>query len=83
MPPTVTALTLDQLLALPMTFGIETAGQAWGIGRTKSRELHRAEQFPVPVKRLGARLVCTKADLFASLGLNLDGSPSGANSPAP
>lgn len=66
---TVKRLTEDELLALPVTVDIETAGRGWGIGRTKSHELARSGDFPCQVLRLGRRRVVTKAALLAALGV--------------
>ena len=63
-------MTREELLALPVTFGLVTAARAFGIGRTKAHELARAEQFPVRVLRLGNRYCVTRADLFAVLGVS-------------
>lgn len=68
-------MSLKELLALPVTFDLVTAGRAFGLGRTKSHELARADDFPCPVRRIGKRYVVTKPDLFRELGLSLDGAP--------
>lgn len=68
-------MSMTELLDLPVAFGIETAGRALGLGRTKSHELARAGEFPCKVLRIGKRYRVTKTDLFRELGLNLDGTP--------
>jgi hypothetical protein len=68
-------MSTTELHELPVAFDLETAGRAFGLGRTKSHELARAGDFPCPVRRLGRRYRVTKADLFRELGLNLDGTP--------
>lgn len=68
-------MSLDQLLALPVVMDLETAGCAWGIGRTSSYQLARADEFPCPVHRLGRYYRVRKADLMAALGLGMDGKP--------
>lgn len=73
--PAPAKMTIDEMLELPASFPIETAGKAWGMGRHKAVALANAEQFPCPVIKLGNRYVCTKVDLFRSLKLNLDGTP--------
>lgn len=75
MPRSSIGMSTEELLALPVSFDLETAGRAFGLGRTKSHELARAGEFPCPVRRLGRRYRVTKADLFRELGLNLDGTP--------
>lgn len=46
-------LSPAELRALPASVDIVTAGRALGIGRTKSYELARQGQFPVPVLPVG------------------------------
>jgi hypothetical protein len=65
-------MSMAELLALDATFDLETAGRAWGYGRTKSHELVRAGEFPCKVQRLGRRYVITKAALFEGLGIPLE-----------
>jgi hypothetical protein len=65
-------MTMEELLALPATFDLETAGRAWGFGRTKSHELARTDEFPCTVLRKGKQYVILKADLFTALGIPLE-----------
>jgi hypothetical protein len=58
-----------ELLALPVTVDMETAGRAFGMGRTKAYEMARAGTFPCPVLPLGRRIVVTKAALLKALGV--------------
>ena len=74
-------MKLDELLGLPVTVDLVTAGRAHGIGRTLSHELVLRDEFPCTVRKLGNRYRVTKADLLASLGLQLDGTPVGQESP--
>lgn len=62
------ALSSDELRSLPVTFDVEVAGRAFGMGRTKTHEMVRAGTFPVRVLRLGRRYRVTRADLFRALG---------------
>jgi hypothetical protein len=83
---TARQMTMDELLALPATFGLEVAGRAWGYGRTKSHELARADEFPCKVMRKGKRYVVRKADLFTALGIPLEylfGAAAGSNHARP
>ena len=57
-----------EALALPVSVDLETAGRAFGFGRTKSHELARADEFPCPVKRFGNRYRVLRADLLTALG---------------
>ncbi len=58
--------------ALPVTVDLETAGRAFGFGRTKSHELARAGEFPCPVKRFGRSYRVLRLDLLAALGYGAD-----------
>lgn len=60
---------LDELLALPVVVDLETAGRAFGVGRTLSYQLARREEFPCPVLRLGRSYRVRKADLMHELGV--------------
>lgn len=62
-------LTRDELEALPAAVDLVTGGKAFGIGRTKSYQLARAGQFPVPVLRLGEVYRVRTADILAMLGI--------------
>ncbi|MER5647296.1 hypothetical protein [Streptosporangium sp. NPDC002524] len=70
-PRTGNAMTLEELLTLPVAVDLVTAGRAWGLGRTKAHELARAGEFPCPVQRLGNAYRVTRADLLRSLGIAL------------
>jgi len=72
-------MDLDELLALPVSVDLVTAGKAWGMGRTKAHELARSGRFPCPVLRVGTRYRITRADLLRSLGID----PADATGPAP
>jgi hypothetical protein len=71
-------MSTTELYELPVAFDLETAGRAFGLGRTKSHELARADDFPCPVLRLGKVYRVTKADLFRALGIEFDGTPAEA-----
>lgn len=62
-----TALTVDQLRALPAVVDVPTAGQAYGISERHAYELARRGEFPVPVRALGRLLRVRTADLLADL----------------
>jgi hypothetical protein len=64
----VKALSATELRALPTAVDIVTAGRAFGLGRTKSHQLARAGEFPVPVLRLGNSYRVTRAALLQALG---------------
>lgn len=71
----------DELLALPVTIDVPTAGRAWGFGREKSYALAAAGAFPCEVRTLGGRKVVLKAALLAALGIRwpvTEGAPADA-----
>ncbi|GAA1662268.1 DNA-binding protein [Nonomuraea sp. NPDC048892] len=64
------ALTTKELLALPATVDLPTAGKAFGIGRTKSHELARNGQFPCRVLRVGNTYRVGRADILRCLNID-------------
>jgi hypothetical protein len=68
-------MSMEELLALPVVVDLDTAGRAWGLGRTKSQELARAGEFPCTVFRLGRYYRVRKEELMRSLGFGMDGRP--------
>ncbi|WP_432976766.1 DNA-binding protein [Dactylosporangium sp. CA-233914] len=73
--------TIDAVRKLPATVDIETAGAVLGIGRSKSYELAKAEEFPVRVLRIGRRYLVPTNLLFKLLGVD-DDTDSGRQSAA-
>jgi hypothetical protein len=69
------ALTVEQIRDLPAVVDIETAGRAYGRGRTWSHQAARTDTFPVPVRRVGGRYVVRRVDLLADLGLDGQDKP--------
>ena len=63
-------MSLDELLSLPVSVDLTTAGRAFGIGRTKSFELVRQGRFPVKVISVGAKYRVTRSAIFEGLGLD-------------
>jgi hypothetical protein len=63
-------MTHDELLALPVTVDLTTAGRALGIGRTKAYELARTGTFPCRVLRIGHTYTVVVNDLWRLLGVN-------------
>lgn len=59
----------DELLALPVSIDLVTAGRALGIGRTKAHALARNGEFPVRVLRVGAKYRVVTTDLLTLLGV--------------
>ncbi|MER7477485.1 DNA-binding protein [Streptomyces sp. NPDC126510] len=61
--------TVGDLINLPPTTDVETAGRAFGFGRTKAYELVRAGQFPCKVIPAGRTYRVVTADLRRVLGV--------------
>jgi len=75
-------MTVEELLDLPVSVRIEEAGRAFGISRGLAYRMQREGRFPVPVLRIGRRLVVTRASLLNALGVTTPGS-SQAPTPDP
>jgi excisionase family DNA binding protein len=56
----------------PHTLTVEEAAERLGIGRTLAYELAKADRLPVPVLRLGRRLVVGRAALERELARKKD-----------
>jgi hypothetical protein len=65
----VIEMSMEELLALPVSMDIVTAGRAFGFGKNKSRELARTDEFPCAVKRFGGKYLVTRTALFGALGI--------------
>lgn len=63
-------MTTQELLALPVSVDIVTAGRAFGLGRTKSHELARSGEFPCRVMRIGERYRVPRTELLRALGIH-------------
>jgi hypothetical protein len=66
------ALTRDELLALPASIDIVTAGRAFGVGRTTAYALARSGEFPCQVIRAGRAYRVITADLLRVLHITPD-----------
>jgi hypothetical protein len=66
----VLALNIKELLALPVTVDLSTAGKAFGIGRTKAHELARNGNFPCEVLRVGNSYRVSRAVILSALGID-------------
>ena len=68
----------DELLALPVSVDLTTAGRAFGLGRTRAYELARAGQFPCRVIPVGRKFRVPRSALLEALGVTdstADSSP--------
>ncbi|MBO0512400.1 DNA-binding protein [Streptomyces beijiangensis] len=62
-------MTLQELLALPLTVSVETAARALGIGKSKAYELLRRDEFPVRTLKLGEVVKVPTGALWEVLGV--------------
>jgi hypothetical protein len=72
-------MSMPELLALPVSFGLPVAARALGIGRNKAYEMAAADGAltaegmpPCPVRRLRHEYRVTRPDLFRAIGLPPD-----------
>jgi hypothetical protein len=63
-------MSMDELLSLPVSVDLTTAGRAFGLGRTKAFELARQERFPVRVLRVGQKYRVPRSAIFEALGID-------------
>lgn len=70
------ALTQDELLALPVTVDVVTAGRAFGISRDGTYDLIRRGEFPVRMVKVGRSYRVPRAELFRVLGVDPEAQPS-------
>ncbi|MFI0906747.1 integrase [Streptomyces sioyaensis] len=66
-------MTHGELLALPVSFSLEVANRALGLGRTTGFALAKRGAYPVRVLRLGRQYRVTRYDLLRYLGLDPNG----------
>ena len=72
----VQPLTEAELLALPPTVDLTTAGRAFRMGRTKAYELARQDKFPVRVLSVGPKFVVPKRAILEALGFDPNSAQS-------
>jgi hypothetical protein len=65
----VDGLTVEEMRALPASLDLETGGRCFRIGRSKSYELARSGEFPVPLIKVGSRYIVRRSDVLAALGV--------------
>ena len=63
--------TIEAIRGLGATIDVETAGAILGIGRSKSYELAKADEFPVRVLRIGRRYLVPTPAILELLGINI------------
>jgi hypothetical protein len=67
---TDTGMPWDELLTLPLTVDLVTAGRAFGIGRWKAHELAKKGAFPCKVFTVGSRYRVPRAAIYRALGID-------------
>jgi hypothetical protein len=70
----IRAMTEAEVRALPVSVDVETAGRAFGMGRTKAHELAREGKFPCRVVTVGPKFRVPTAAIMEVLGID----PAGA-----
>lgn len=75
---TMQGMTREELLALPATVSLLTAGRALGMSRTITYDLATRGEFPCKVLRLGSRYKVVTEDLLRVLGVSRAGSGEAA-----
>ena len=70
--------TLETASAERQTLNIEAVAKRLGINRSTAYELARRDQLPVPVIRLGRRMVVSRRALDALLGAQHEPRPDRA-----
>ena len=65
---------MEELLDLPVAFGVRTAARALGLGTPKVYEYAARGEIPgdppIPVRKYGQEYRVTRPDLFRALGLD-------------
>ncbi|MFG3287217.1 helix-turn-helix domain-containing protein [Streptomyces sp. NPDC048179] len=77
--PAAQGLSRTELLALPATTDVETAGRAFGLGRTTAYALARSGEFPCAIVRAGRGYRVVTADLLRVLRLTPDNGDAAAD----
>ncbi|GHE84540.1 integrase [Streptomyces spiralis] len=62
-------MSLEEVLALPVTVNVVTAARALGIGHNKAYDLIKAGQFPVRTLAMGSTVRIPTAALWEALGI--------------
>lgn len=63
-------MSVEELLALPVSVDLVTAGRAFGLGRTKAFELAQGGEFPCRVLRVGRKYRVPRSAIFEALGID-------------
>jgi hypothetical protein len=66
----VKEMSRAELLALPVSVDLVTAGRAFGLGRTKAFELAKVGKFPCEVLPVGIKYRVPRSAIFRALGVD-------------
>ncbi|UTO68048.1 hypothetical protein LIV37_23630 [Streptomyces rapamycinicus NRRL 5491] len=75
-------MQMEELLALPVAFGLDTSNRALQLGRTKGFDLAKRGEYPVRVLRVGRTYRVTRADLLRTLGVDPNSDADGVAPPS-
>lgn len=75
-------MTREELLKLPVSVDLATAGRAFGLGRTKSFELAKVGEFPCKVLSVGIKYRVPRSAIFEALGVDEDLAEANTASPS-
>lgn len=76
-------MSLEELLALPVAFDLDTSNRALDIGRTKGFQLAKTGDYPCRVLRIGRTYRVSRADLLRTLNIDPNSNGAGAATPTP
>lgn len=76
-------MTIDELLALPVSVDLTTAARAFGLGRTKAFELASRDEFPCRVLRVGKKYRVPRSAIFEALGIDAAALTAESREPNP
>lgn len=71
--------TEEAIRGLGVRTDVETAGSIFGLSRTQAYDAVNNDRFPVPVFRIGRRIVVPVAPIRRLLGMDAESADLGAN----
>ena len=75
-------MSMEELLSLPVSNDLVTAGRAFGLGRTKAFELAKAGDSPCRVLQIGKKYRVPRTAIFEALGIDPAAAVSRVPQPA-
>jgi hypothetical protein len=75
-------MSIEELMALPVSVDLTTAGRAFGLGRTKAFELAQVGGFPCRVLRVGVKYRVPRSAIFEALGIDPAAASAGQSGDA-